>query len=190
MSNDNSSELAWNMISELRLEIREAQKIRTQMIGIKIAFVTASFGFVFGTDKPMYELLLVPAFASVFFDYLIVSYGFSIKRIGYYCRMYLEPKLRNDGGWPDDHPFWEEAMQSPIMTQHFANAGNLGLTLLAAIAATTLNLHRSPTWEVGIFLFTLGILLSLDVYFSRWYKYVPTGNIEGSLGADGRWTAK
>ena len=89
------AETAWKMICELRQEIREAQKIRTQIIGIKIAFVSAAFGFIFKDGSPTVgspasQLLLIPAFAAIFFDYLIISYGFSIKRIGYYCRHLYE----------------------------------------------------------------------------------------------------
>ena len=113
------ADLAWKMICDLRQEVRDAQKIRAQVIGIKIAFVSASFGFIFSVDNPKYELLLLPAFAAVFFDFLIVSYGYSIKRIGYFCRYYLEPKLRKGSKWPDEDPFWEELMRVKKMKQHF-----------------------------------------------------------------------
>lgn len=172
------AELAWKMICELRIEVREAQKIRTQVIGIKIAFVTASFGFVFGAeDDPNYSLLLIPAFASVFFDYLIVSYGFSIKRIGYYCRSYLEPKLRAGVNWPSHEPLWEEAMSTPTMRQHFANAGNIGLTVLAVAAAVAFIMNESWSVVPVSFVVVLTALFVADVYFSYWYKYAPQGLI-------------
>lgn len=187
MSQEETSKLAWNMIADLRTEVREAQKIRTQMIGIKITFVTASFGFIFGSRFPIYELLFVPAFASIFFDYLIVSYGISIKRIGYYCRTYLEPKLRVQVDWPKDHPFWEEAMSAPSMKQHFASAGNVGISFLTVAAASLIVLYRSPTWPAGVTILILLALLSFDVYFSRSNEHVPDKLLEGTTTDDGRW---
>lgn len=188
MSQEETAKLAWNMIADLRTEVREAQKIRTQMIGIKITFVTASFGFIFGSRFPIYELLFVPAFASIFFDYLIVSYGISIKRIGYYCRTYLEPKLRTHVDWPKEHPFWEEAMSAPSMKQHFASAGNLGISFLTVAAASLIVLYRSASWPAGVTILILLALLSFDVYFSRSDKHVPAEPLKGTTSDDGIWT--
>jgi hypothetical protein len=67
---------SWNLYCELRLETREAQKIRAQVIGFKIALVSASFGFIYGADSFEINLLMIPAFSAILFDYLIVGYGY------------------------------------------------------------------------------------------------------------------
>ena len=186
------AEAAWKMICDLRQEIREAQKIRTQIIGIKITFVSAAFGFIFKdgsltVGSPKAQLLLIPAFAAIFFDYLVISYGFSIKRIGYYCRHYLEPKLRAGLNWPAEDPFWEEAMNSPIMRQHFAITGNLGISLIATASAVVFMVSHALSLGEGIFLAALLLMLGLDLYFCFGFKYAPTEVLSGKVGVDGRW---
>src|SRR5437879_6140799 len=112
---DTPSELAWKKYTELRKEIVEAQKIRAQMVGFKITFVSASVGLIGANlGKVPIILLVIPAVASVFFDNLITSYSFSIKRTGFYCWKYLEPLLQADcTGLPSDFLFWEEYMRTP-----------------------------------------------------------------------------
>ena len=172
------AEHAWNMITELRIELREAQKIRSQIIGIKIAFVATSLGFIVGgKDGPQYNLLLVPSFASTFFDFLIISYGVSIKRIGFYCRTYLEPKIRNTINWPSDEPLWEEAMALKEMKQHFAGFGNIGLTAIVVIP-TILYLIMSKPFDTEYYINTVAVLLLcvlliLVIIFSYFWKYAP-----------------
>lgn len=177
-------ELAWKLLVELRQEVREAQRIRAQVIGFKIVFVTASLGFVFGpSGPPRLDLLLIPALASVFFDYLITSYGFSIKRIGYYCRHYLEPKIRPHD-WPADEPLWEQAMGHKNMRQHFANAGNLGLTLCAVLPAIAYLLSVKPWRASALAAVALGVLVVLDVVFSSFWRYAPRGKLDWSAPGD------
>jgi len=58
--------LAWNLFIELRKELVESQKIRAQIIGFKITFVSAAIALIGANlDKIIeYEyLLFVPAFA-------------------------------------------------------------------------------------------------------------------------------
>ena len=172
------AEHAWNMITELRIELREAQKIRSQIIGIKIAFVAASLGFVVGGKSgPEYPLILVPAFASIFFDSLIISYGVSIKRIGFYSRTYLEPKIRDNINWPTDEPLWEEAMGLKEMRQYFAGFGNIGLTAIMVIPAILYLKISKPfntNYDINsILAFLLGALLILDIIFSYFWKHTP-----------------
>ena len=174
----NTAEHAWKMIAELRIELREAQKIRSQIIGIKIAFVATSLGFVFGgKDGPQYTLLFVPAFASTFFDFLIISYGVSVKRIGYYCRIYLEPKIRESIKWPSDEPLWEEAMAFKEMRQHFAGFGNIGLTAIVVIPTIFYTIIGKP-FEANYYIniaavVILSVLLILVIIFSYFRKYAP-----------------
>ena len=172
------AEHAWRMIAELRIELRESQKIRSQIIGVKIAFVATSLGFVVGgKNGPQYTLLLVPAFAAPFFDFLIISYGISIKRIGFYCRTYLEPKIREDVCWPSDEPLWEEAMELKEMRQSFARFGNIGLTTIMVFpAAIYLWLNRPfETMDCinTILVLLLGLLLFLVIFFSYYWKNIP-----------------
>ena len=60
--------LAWNLFVELRKELVESQKIRAQVIGFKITFVSAAVGLI-GTniDRIPNILLVIPAFAAIFF---------------------------------------------------------------------------------------------------------------------------
>jgi len=172
----NRADLAWNIIVELRGELKEAQKIRAQIIGVKIAFVAAAAGFIVGAGgQPNYDLVIVPAVASIFFDYLIVSYGVSIKRIGYYCRTYLEPKLRDESKWPEDEPLWEEAMSQRPMRQHFAGFGNIGMSALVVIPAIAHLVANQPFAPVLSYLVAclLGILFLVDLLFIYVFKYAP-----------------
>lgn len=181
MSITAKSELAWKLLIELRQELREAQKLRVQVIGLKITFITAGLGFVFGIDtNPNHLMLTVPALAAIFFDFLIVSFSFSIKRIGYYCRVYLEPKIRDSSIWPDDEPLWEEAMAHKKMKQSFSNVGNVGVTVTAVIIAFIFNLPVTGYLPVGFLLVIMAVLLLFDLVFMFFYRFIiPKGKLEG-----------
>jgi len=100
--------LALKLLEELRKEIIASQQTRTQIIGFKIAFVSAGLGLIGANINTIpIQLLIIPAFAAIFFDLLINSYSISIKRIGYYCRIYIEPILRESSGWSKEIPLWE-----------------------------------------------------------------------------------
>ena len=188
---ETQSGLAWKMICELRQEVREAQKIRAQIIGVKIAFISASFAFIFGAKSPQLELLVIPAFTAVFFDFLIIGYGYSIKRIGYYCRNYLEPKLRQETNWPDEDPLWEEAMGSKIMRQHFSRAGNIGMTTIVCASAAMILIPETKVTNFNWIFLLLGIVLVTDIYISYFYKFVPEGNINGAYDKkEKKWKEK
>ena len=119
----NSSDFYWILLIELRKEVIESQKIRAQVIGFKITFVSA--GIAVNPEKLPPVLLAVPAFAAIFFDFLIESYSFSIKRIGYYCRNHLEPCIRSCLQLDESFLLWEEFMHQPGAGQVFAIVGNL-----------------------------------------------------------------
>ena len=94
-------DFAWQLAVELRKEIVESQRIRAQVIGFKITFVSAGIGLVAAyMDKLPAQLLLIPAFAAVFFDLLVNGYNISIARIGVYTRKHIEPILREGANWP------------------------------------------------------------------------------------------
>jgi hypothetical protein len=162
---ESERELAWNLFSDLRKELVESQRIRTQIIGFKITFVSAAVGVIStNLDKVPTILLTVPAFAAIFFDFLIHGYAFSIRRIGYYCRKHLEPIFKKEFKLPEEFLLWEEFLvKEPYMRQTFAFSGNFGLTVLTCavgLFGAVDNFQASSSLPI---LLILGILLALDV---------------------------
>lgn len=159
--------LAWNLYGELRKELVEAQKTRIQIIGFKITFVSAALAVIGANlSKIPNAVLALPAFAGIFFDLLVNSYSFSIKRIGSYCRLYLEPILRRETSLssPPEFFLWEEYLMQPQMRQILSFSGNLGLTLLAsAVAVTGLTTPFRPVVSSAL-LGSLGVGLVFDVW--------------------------
>jgi hypothetical protein len=187
---ENQYKFSWNLYCELRQETREAQKIRAQVIGFKIAFVSAAYGFIYGAKEFEVNLLLIPAFSAILFDYLIIGYGYSIKRIGYYCRYYLEPKMRGSLSWPNSEPLWEEAMTIPKMSQHFARFGNTGMTIFVCVFAVWSTLSTSEFNLITLINGLLLVGLLFDLYVSYFFKYTPNGLVEGFLDKNGHWKIK
>jgi hypothetical protein len=133
-------DFAWNLMVELRKELVETQRIRSQVIGFKITFVSTAIGVIAANlDKVSLQLLVIPAFAAIFFDLLINSYGYSIKRIGFYCRNYIEPNLKtmlvDSSNWLAEMPLWEEFLAKDKFRQNLGLWGNLGITGLAVVVA-------------------------------------------------------
>jgi hypothetical protein len=130
------SELYWNLYTELRKEIIESQKIRAQVIGFKITFISAAIGLLSSKFEQIPNVLLViPAIASVFFDFLINSYSFAIKKIGYYLREILEPNLKLEANLPQDFTTWQIFLRDPKSGHPMAFISNYGVTVLASTAA-------------------------------------------------------
>lgn len=157
--------LAWNLFIELRKELVESQKLRAQIIGFKITFVSAAIGLI-GTnlDRIPNMLLVIPAFAAIFFDFLINSYSFSIKRIGFYSREYIEPLFKNSCELPETFFLWEEFLHSLKTDQSLSFIGHLGITLLAIGAAViALFLPFRPILSSSLFLI-LAVFLVLDIW--------------------------
>jgi hypothetical protein len=130
---------AWTLYMELRKEILERQKLRTQFLGFKIALISAAVGLIGANrDKTPHldELLVVPAIAAFFFDFMITSYGAAIHRIAFYCREVLEPRIRVGYMLPSNFPLYEKYIFAN--PQNIANIGNLGLTLLVYLGATVI----------------------------------------------------
>lgn len=110
--------------------------MRAQALGFKITVVGAAAGAIIGNlDKVSAHLLVVPALAAIFFDFVITSYSFSIKRIGHYIRTELEPVFRTGFQLPERFQMWEEFIGLPSSRQRFSMIGNVGLTGLATFAA-------------------------------------------------------
>ena len=173
MANDKNT-LAWDLFVELRKEILESQKIRAQIIGFKITFVSSVMAVAIASiDKIPTHLLIIPAFAAVFFDFLITSYSFSIKRTGYYIRTQLEPIWISSCLWQKETPLWEEYMTDPSNKQNLSFLGNLGITLLSS-GVGIVGLYISQTdrfllsWQAFVGLLLL-FFLGLDV----WSFYQP-----------------
>ena len=171
----------WDLFVELRKEIIESQKIRAQIIGFKITFISTAIGLVLASSNRGSQMtLIVPAFAAIFFDFLIQSYSFSIKRIGRYCRENLEPVIfpQNAGV---SFSSWEEFMSSPQNRQSYSMIGNLGITILAVVPAIAalFSPFRLPV-SLPI-LFVLIIFLTIDgVCFLTTGRY---GRQQSSKGA-------
>jgi len=158
----NQYQVAWNLFTELRKETLESQKIRAQVIGFKITFISTGVALIASNpDKLSSVLFVIPAFAAIFFDLLIASYGFSIKRIGHYCRTHIEQRMRASCSLPDDFLLWQEFLRQPKMRQNLGDFANIGMTLLALVPAV-LALFKPfhPITSVGL----LGALLVLFVY--------------------------
>jgi hypothetical protein len=161
---EKQADLAWRLMTELRKEILTAQQIRAKVIEIKITFVAAAVGLIIANlGKLQLSLMVIPSFAAIFFDFLINSYSVSIKRIGRYCRMHIEPKLHQANEWPSDDSLWEEFMKCPDQRQWLSLIGNIGLTTLVLIP-TLVTLFAPFTWNVS-FPLSLGLvfLFALDV---------------------------
>jgi hypothetical protein len=156
-------EVAWNIFTELRKEILESQKIRAQIIGVKITFVGTSIGLIAANpDRISSVLLVIPAFAAMFFDLLIISYSFSINRIGYYTRNHLEKKIHTACRLPEDFILWQEFLYyNPRTRQLFSHYGNVGLTFLALVPAAIALFSPFRPW---ISLLLLTALLALFVF--------------------------
>jgi hypothetical protein len=177
----------WDLFVELRKEIIESQKIRAQIIGFKITFISTAIGLILANSNRGSQMtLIVPAFAAIFFDFLIQSYSFSIKRIGRYCREHLEPVL-----FPKNAAVafssWEEFMSNPQNRQSYAMIGNMGITVLAVIPAITalFSPFRLPV-SLPILIVLVGFLAIDGVGFltTGWYgrqqRYKSTSGKNGA----------
>lgn len=143
-----STDRVWDQLEELHKEVIERQKTRAQIIGFKITAVAGGLAVLSSLHGQIPSaLLLLPAFAAIFFDFLITGQNVGIKRIGFYIATELEPFLRRSGAWPESVLCWEEYMSRHAIKQSYSLVGNLGFTLLIAIGASTAFAVSSPTYE-------------------------------------------
>ena len=89
-------------------------------------------------------LIAIPAFASIFFDFLVSGQGYSIKRIGYYSKNYLEPIIKRELNWPKEELLWEEFMHKKSARRKYSTYGNLGMTAMAVLASVFIYLSKYP----------------------------------------------
>ncbi|MFZ0770843.1 MAG: hypothetical protein WAN08_05430, partial [Candidatus Sulfotelmatobacter sp.] len=118
-------------------------------------------------DKSQSTLLVIPAFAAIFFDLLIQSYSFSIKRIGLYCRRYIEPLIVKRLTLPEGFLTWEQFMRAPCNRQRLAMVGNLGITILSFVPAVLVLLESAMRIRNSLLLAGLALLLGCDIYVYR-----------------------
>ncbi len=158
----------WKLFVELRKELVESQKIRSQIIGFKVTFVSAAIGFLAthleNVDR---ALFVIPSIAAICFDFIIYSYSFSIKRIGYYCRHYIEPAIKKSGEIPSDYILWQEFLTSPKTKQHLSLYGNFGLTLLTIIIAVVSLFSPFRIYLSSFLLLVLAIFTVIDILAYR-----------------------
>ena len=154
----------WNLFVELRKELLESQKIRSQIIGFKITFITATIGLmathIMSLDK---VLFIIPAFAAICFDFIICSYSFSIKRIGCYTRDHIEPALKAQGDIPHDFIPWQEFLTDSKTRQELAFYGNIGLTLLTVVIGTISLFFPFRLFISSSLLFALLVFVVMDI---------------------------
>ncbi len=164
-------ELAWNLFTELRKELLESQKIRAQVTGFKITFVTTSIAVIVTKSDKIPEispfLLAIAAFSAIFFDFLIVSYSFSIKRIGTYCELFLEPIMKDAYGLPEDAILWQNFLKFKKTSQTLSIAGNIGITSLAVMAGIygLLTPYKVPQSPILLALLAIFTILSIIAYW-------------------------
>jgi hypothetical protein len=181
---ESKRQLALNLFAEARKEILEYQRIRTQVIGFKITFVSAGIGLIAAnSEKLSIKVLVVPAFAAVFFDLIVTSYSLAIKRTGFYCHHHIEPILRELYEWPEKYFLWEEFMRRPNLRQGLALRGNIGLTILSMILAIYALLvpFTEASWVTTVAIISLLLLLIYDIR-----KYQIPGNYFESMEEESR----
>ena len=155
----------WNIYTELRKEVLLAQEIRSKIIALKITAVSAGIGLIYANiGKVDSNLLLVPAIASVFFDLLINSYSISIKRIGFYCKFFIEPNLLPEKSLPERFIYWEDFVSQKELKQLFSMLGNLGLTGIIIVIALGGGIETLPVYLRITVTLVLSILFIMDIY--------------------------
>lgn len=163
MSKQETFNFAWNLTVELRKELVELQRLRAQVVGFKITFVsTATAVIAANLDKVPGYLLAIPSFAAMFFDFLICNYSNSIKRIGSYCHEHLEGLIKNLPDLPESFVAWEEHLRTSEVKQTQAIIGNLGITFLSFIVGI-IGLSIQFKWYFSIpFIIVLIVLFLYD----------------------------
>lgn len=149
----------WDLFVELRKELVEAQKIRSQILGFKFTFISGLTALLFA-NKIDNQLLVLPAFSAIFFDFIIYSYSFSIKRIGCYTREHIEPALTASESLPENFPMWQEYLLQDKTKQKLSMYGNFGVTILTIVMGLIALVYYfdsliSPVLMIALLLFTM-----------------------------------
>ncbi len=190
------TEFLLQTIQQLREEIISTQKIRAQIIGFKLTYVTAGVGYIF-SEKLLPPLLILVAFGAILFDFLITGQSVSIKRAGYYMRTRTGPMLRESQDWPEKFQFWEEFMAERPEKGGYATLGNLGQTFLVFILALFSPLIPYPyEWNalnitgLAVVLFILCFFMRQNIRFYRTpskYNTQHTPDFHTTFAGDLKW---
>jgi hypothetical protein len=168
----------WALMIDLRKEMVEAQKIRAQMIGFKITFISTATGLVIADiQKIPHTIWSVLALASIFFDLLINNYSFGIDRIAFYCRHYLEPAIKTSYQELTMIPLWEEFVATTQYKQKLSFIGNLGITCLMVLVAI-IGLFTPFNWIISIPLLILILLL----FVHDFNAFMRPKNLDKTIG--------
>ncbi|MBN1186126.1 MAG: hypothetical protein JXB49_27850 [Bacteroidales bacterium] len=158
------SDVIWNIYVELRKELIEAQKIRAQILGFKFAFISASFGvIVVKLDTFDSNILVLPALSAIFFDFIIYSYSFSIKRIGHYIKEQIEPVLEKDENVPEGFIMWQKYLLQPKTRQYLSAYGNIGVTFLSILVGIIGLLKDFRPFISSVLVFVLLVFAIMDI---------------------------
>lgn len=151
----------WDLMLDLRKEMVEAQKLRAQIIGFKITFLSTGAGLIIATLGKVPNIVwAIPALAAIFFDLLINNYSFGIDRIAFYCRKYLEPSLKQSYQGLQDIPLWEEFVDSTQYKQKLSFIGNFGITLLTVVVAiVALFMPFQGLLSIALLILLIGLLV-------------------------------
>ena len=149
---DVTKSLAWNLYVELRKEVLSTQALRSRTIELKIGIVGAAIALFFSKRGDIHDdrFLVLPAFVAMFFDFLIASYSFAIKRKGKYMLNCLERQLRAYS-WPPECLLWEEHLSAPEQRQKFSMVANLGFSTLACLPAAYVLLRAPKAVNIAAF---------------------------------------
>jgi ADP-ribose pyrophosphatase YjhB (NUDIX family) len=165
-------EFAWEYYCELRKELVSLQRIRSQIFGFKITFVSAVIGLLIANIKNIPPITLtIPAISAIFFDLLIHSYSFSIKRTGFYCKTHLEPLIRDEVEFPSERPLWEQFAFSPAAGRNVSLLGSLGITFVALVPAIY------GLFKVSDLFVSIPVLIVLLVLFYYDYRTLYNTNV-------------
>ena len=134
-------------------------------MGFKITLITAGIGIIFAKlDVAHAWLIVIPAVASFFFDVMVHSYSFAIKRTGAYCRVYLEPIFRAEYKLGSDFKYWEQFMNSEDARRKAGIGGNVGLKVLTMIAAGIACWWTLDSLIALLTIFVLFGMVGYDIY--------------------------
>jgi len=108
-------------------------------------------------------LLVIPAFAAIFFDFITCSYSFSIKRIGKYTKKHIEPALKTPSGdIPENFLMWQQFLERPETKQYLALHGNFGFTALTVGVAIIALCFPFRLWVSTVLIVILLVFLCMD----------------------------
>ncbi len=146
----NSVDLPWQLYVELRKEMLEAQKLREQMLALKVTAVGAGIAVILAnTDRARLETIAIPALAAVMFDIRIGSLSVGIRNLGAYLEQFVEPQLKSNPTWDANMPMWEEHVRNVEHNQLFVLFGSSGFTLFVGTLAIA-TLIVSSTWPIAL----------------------------------------